>query len=635
MIELNYLILMIMKQIFTFGMAAALLMMTALGLNAQDAQNPWHLIAFENAKEVAFYNVEKVAGIEVTEKSVTVSLDNGKKISHPVAVTSFGFEPRKAGDGTANENINTSRLHVFYANGKLHFSEKVHGIAVYSVTGALVAQFAGELEEAPVYLEAGFYFIQSGKKSAKLPVFNGYGSAVAQAEVETPIRLRSNKAIKIYLNITTGSLNKSVPISVVDKLSFTAGNCIVYTRKLGNPVELADYQGVDFSVAPVHEGAEPLPAEPIDLTVEQAKKVDADNHFAFDMFRLVSKEEGANTFFSPLSLNLALGMLYNGATGDTRTEMAQVMGMTDFTEREINEYYQKISQTLMGIDPQTELGIANSIWHRHTLPVKQSFIDINKKYFDAKVKGLDFFDPAAADSINNWCAEKTRDKITEIVEKPLPGAAIMYLINALYFKSKWAYQFDKEKTYQRDFTVAGNKTVKVNMMSQQEKLPYYADQYLQCVEMPYGNDAFSMVAILPAIGSDIEQLIANLDNEKWQNIIQKLTIQRDVIVELPRFKIECTIPLRERVKDIGLRRIFFGGLENISGGDLFVSDIKQKTYIEVNEEGTEAAAVTVISIVDISTGMKSFIADRPFLYLIKEKSTGLILFIGRMDEPVE
>ena len=380
---------------------------------------------------------------------------------------------------------------------------------------------------------------------------------------------------------------------------------------------------------------EVVPFEPIILTVKQGAMAVSDNNFAFKMFKEVSTLNGANTFFSPLSVNMALGMLYNGASGETRSEMAEALGMADFTDTEINEYYQKMAQALLNIDPQTEIRIANSIWYRDGFPVKQPFINTNQTFFDAMVKALDFNSSLAAGTINNWCAEKTNDRIKEIIQGQIPGDVVMYLINALYFKSKWIYEFDRAHTKQDDFSIDGNRKKKVNMMEQTTYFPYYADQYLQCVELPYGNEAFSMAVILPADNMDIGQLIDYLDNTKWQQIVSNLWY-REVRLKLPRFKIECEIDLNEPVKNVGMKRIFGGGFANISDSPLFVSEIRQKTFVEVNEEGTEAAAVTVIAMpTSIPPPPVQFFANRPFLYLIKEKSTGVILFIGRMDEPVE
>jgi len=384
---------------------------------------------------------------------------------------------------------------------------------------------------------------------------------------------------------------------------------------------------------------DPQSFEPIELTVKQGEKANADNRFAFNMFKEVSALEGANTFFSPLSLNIALGMLYNGASGATRTEMAEVLGMADFTATEINEYYQKVSQALLKIDPLTEIGIANSIWYRDGFPVRQLFIDVNQNYFDAVVEALDFSKSDAADIINQWCADKTKDKIKGIIEQQIPDNVMMYLINALYFKSKWQSKFNTWDTKQDNFTKANNVKKKVHLMEQTTPFPYYADKHLQCVEIPYGNRAFSMVAVLPADNMNIDELINYLDDTKWQNIIKNLRKQ-NVRLRLPRFKIECNILLNQPVKNVGMKRIFSGNFANISDFPFLVSYIKQKTFVEVNENGTEAAAVTVIGgasspgPVDPVTSVP-FFTNRPFLYLIKEKSTGAILFIGRMDDPNE
>ena len=408
--------------------------------------------------------------------------------------------------------------------------------------------------------------------------------------------------------------------------------------EMGDLDEIEKVEPDDDKVDQPQEPVEYKPFEPIELTAKQGEKASIDNRFAFKMFKEVSKQKGENTFFSPLSLSFALGMLHNGASGETRTEMQEVLGMAGYTEQEINEYYQKMMKALLESDPLVELNIANSIWYRKGFVAKQPFIETNKTYFDAMVKGLDFSNPDAADTINNWCAEHTKDKIKAIIQKPINPDIVMYLINALYFKGQWVFQFNKNFTKQEVFTQSDKQELKVDLMEQTTYLPYYADQYVQCVEMPYGNQAFSMVAILPANNMNIEQLIEYLDGEAWQNIVDNMKDRKNVNLKMPRFKIECDIPLNEPVVNVGMKRIFMsGGLYNISDDLLRVSEIKQKTYVEVNEKGTEAAAVTVIAIVD-SAGPPPpppipFFANRPFLYLIKEKSTGVILFIGRLDKP--
>jgi serine protease inhibitor len=383
------------------------------------------------------------------------------------------------------------------------------------------------------------------------------------------------------------------------------------------------------------------PAEPIQLTAKQSKRAEADNSFAFKMFREVSNHNGDNAFFSPLSINIALGMLFNGASGDTHSEIVEALGIADFSETEINEYYQKISQALLEIDPTMDIAIANSIWYRNNFSVKNRFVEIGKEYFDAEVQALNFNSSRAANTINNWCAEKTNNKIKNLIGSAIPNDMMMYLVNALYFKNQWQMdlKFDKEKTKLDNFTKANNQKKKVNMMEQTSLMYYYADEKMQCVEMDYGNRAFSMVAILPSNNMNINQLIDYLDNEKLLNAVNNFRWQK-VWLKLPRFKIECDFSLSEPLKYLGLGQMFNGGFANISDDDLWVSDIIQKTFVEVNEEGTEAAAATTVIMVGASGRPKKvepvrFFADRPFLFLIREKSTGVILFIGRMDEPSE
>ncbi|MDR2586052.1 MAG: serpin family protein [Prevotellaceae bacterium] len=384
---------------------------------------------------------------------------------------------------------------------------------------------------------------------------------------------------------------------------------------------------------------QPDPAKPIVLTTKQGEKVAGDNVFSFNLFRQVATSDNKeNAFISPLSVTMALGMLYNGTSPDAREEMANTLQMSNFSDTEINEYYQTMSKALLKVDPLTSMAIANSIWSEKTYPVKQSFVDVNKKYFDAEVQSLDFKLKSTLDAINKRCKKKTNDKIIKILDD-IPGDAIMYLINAVYFKSKWQSEFDKKDTKREDFTREGGVRQQVDMMNQTATFPYYEDNDLQVIEMPYGNGAFSMVAILPADGKTLDELVNTIDNDIWNNVLSNLR-ERKVQIKFPRFKIECEFSLVNPIKNMGMQLIFKtgGNLNGIADDPrLFVSEIKHKTFVEVNEEGTEAAAVTAIEMRLASIGPSSqpqFFANRPFLYLIKEKSTGAILFIGRMDKPV-
>jgi len=248
-----------MKRNFTLGLAVSALMalITAV-VNAQDVDNPWHLVAFENDEEVAFYNTEMITGIEATTQNVTISLDNGKEFTHPTETATFGFEPRKDGTGTANEAITTPGWSVSYTNNRLHFSKPVTGISVYTIYGTLVTQFTGIFTEIPVNLSQGIYIVKADGKSAKVFVGNNSnGSAVAQPIVQSkpvanssnPVNLRAGN-IKIYWNITASNSTMSVEIPNVEKFYFTAENSIVFTLKNGNTIELTDYKGVEFTIEP-------------------------------------------------------------------------------------------------------------------------------------------------------------------------------------------------------------------------------------------------------------------------------------------------------------------------------------------------------------------------------------------------
>lgn len=382
------------------------------------------------------------------------------------------------------------------------------------------------------------------------------------------------------------------------------------------------------------------PAKSVKLTGEQREKVNADNGLAFKIFKEVSESRGKNIFFSPFSLNMAMGMLYIGASGETRKEMGEVLNTDGFSEFEFNDYYQTISQELQAIDPTTEIAIANALWYHSGLQVKEAFVETGKSFFDADVVSLDFDDAKSVSVINNWCREKTRGRINNMVANLNQNENII-LTNALYFKSKWEKEkkFKKENTKLDDFTKSDQTISRVNMMEQTTELPYYADKYLECVELSYGNKAFSMIVILPPEDATIDHLIDHLSTVNWNRIVNDMKQER-VWLKIPRFKMECDLPLNQPLIDAGIGQIFNGDFSNIANENLSVSNVLQKTFVEVDEEGTEAAAITSSMIVGYGT-MRTpnepipFFANRPFLCLIREKSSGVILFIGRVDDPRE
>jgi serpin B len=372
-------------------------------------------------------------------------------------------------------------------------------------------------------------------------------------------------------------------------------------------------------------------AKPIVLNAKQQIRVAQDNEFAFDLFKKTIEDSGeTNVFVSPLSVSIALGMTWNGATDETKTGMEAALKMSGLSVDEINEYYKVMLTTLPGIDPTTKLNLANSIWYRLGYPVKQDFFNVNRNYFDAEVRELDFAQAWAVDTINNWCARKTNNFITDILDE-IPGDAVMYLINTVYFKGIWRKQFDKKLTKEKPFTNEANSHVNVNMMYQKDTFNYTSDAYAQYLDMPYGNKAFSMTVILPNEGKDINDVLQNLSVENWYTNLNNLASQ-EVEVYFPRFKLKNKFLLNDVLKSMGMQRAFEDRNEfrNIADASLFISRVLHDTYIEVTEEGTEAAAVTVVELREKASLNAVVNVNRPFLFVIREQSTGVILFIGKI-----
>jgi serpin B len=331
-------------------------------------------------------------------------------------------------------------------------------------------------------------------------------------------------------------------------------------------------------------------------------------------------------------MSIALGMAWNGANNETKTEMEKVLNMSGMTVEEINEYYQIMQSTLPKVDNKTKLNIANSIWYRTGFPVKAEYLDVNKEYFNAEVKELDFAKAWALDTINNWCARKTNNLIKKPLDQISPDA-MMYLINAIYYKGIWANKFDKKETRVRTFTNEKNVQSDVNMMQKTDTFAYTSDEIAQYLDLPYGNGSFSMTVILPNEGKTTNDVLKNLSVESWNKTLNNLTTKR-VEVKLPRFKVQNTYEMKDILTSMGMIQAFtdeadFSGISNLR---LFISRVIHSTYCEVNEEGTEAAAVTIIEFELTSMPINPIIfnANRPFLFFIREKNTGVILFAAKM-----
>ena len=374
-----------------------------------------------------------------------------------------------------------------------------------------------------------------------------------------------------------------------------------------------------------------------DLTASEKKLTESDNRFGLKIFQQINSQEGnKNIFISPLSISMALGMAYNGAEGNTKEQMRQVLEYDDLNDREINESYKSLIELLSNLDPKVIFNIANSIWYRDGFEVEDEFINLNTSYFDAVVRELNFSDEGAADIINDWVSENTKDKIKEIVEKPINPLTIMFIINAIYFKGTWTYEFDEEYTTDDKFYLSDGSQITCEMMHQKCDLGYFENDDFQVVDLPYGDEQYSMTVFLPKPGRDIDSLITDITDENWNRWLSFLSTQ-EVNLYLPKFKLEYYKKLNYDLQALGMTDAFGNAdfTRITKDGEIYISDVKHKSFIDVNEEGTEAAAVTVIefrveSVEDSPTVMR---IDRPFLFAIRENSSGTILFIGKIVEP--
>ena len=380
--------------------------------------------------------------------------------------------------------------------------------------------------------------------------------------------------------------------------------------------------------------SEPNERVDIPLSRSELEMTEVGNEFAFEFFKtIVAGEKKENLFVSPLSASIALSMCTNGAANETLEEMKATLGFKDYSLDEMNAYYKKLVEGLLAVDNTTTLGIANSIWIRSGFNVKQPFIDLNKDVYDAEVRTLDFNSQAVA-AINQWCSDKTNKRIPEVLEEISPNM-MLFLINALYFKGTWTSEFDKSNTAKEDFTTTSGQKQKVDLMHQVCQTPYVKDNGLQIVELPYGNQAFSMIVLLPEESSSINDAIQQLTAENW-NKWMKALYTNPVDIKLPKFKLEYERDLKEDLQKMGMVLPFSeetANFSNMTSDRLFIGLVKQNTFVEVNEEGTEAAAVTIIGGEVTSAGDDHTVyvhVNRPFIYAIKEKSTGAILFMGKM-----
>jgi len=394
-----------------------------------------------------------------------------------------------------------------------------------------------------------------------------------------------------------------------------------------------------LGVMPSCEKMDPPSKEPrkVVLNKKAAEILQADRQFAFELFKeVLANNEEDNMMISALSTSYALGMTLNGANGDTRDAFRQVLHFEGLTDQEVNESYLDLMSQLVSLDQKVQFSIANSIWYKLGYDVLETFTDTNREYFDAAVEELDFSAPGAKDIINGWIEDKTNDKIQDMLDF-IPVDAVMYLVNAIYFDATWKYQFDPEETFQDNFKLEEGGTHPCDFMQVEGSFNYRSQENFTAVELPYGDSAFSMVALLPQPDVSVNELVDLLDAESWDSWMNA-ACPANVLLQFPKFKYGYKLLLNDPLIELGLGVAFtenadFTGIT--PGGDIHISRVIHQTFIDVNEEGTEAAAATIIEVryTSAPSGTVTLRFDKPFLYMIKENSTGALLFMGKVGKP--
>ena len=364
--------------------------------------------------------------------------------------------------------------------------------------------------------------------------------------------------------------------------------------------------------------------------------VEANTEFAFEIFKQLNEEDANESIFiSPLSIATALTMTYNGARSTTKDAMAQALQYRGMDIEALNEGYKYLLQYLQHADSKITLDINNSIWMREGEKINEDFIDINKNTFDAYIKAMDFSKQGAADEINDWIDNATNGKITEMIDPPISQQIVMFLINAIYFKGDWTEPFDEKRTFDTVFNTESGQTNDIKMMRRTGKVMYGQGEDYKAVRLPYGKEQMAMYAILPAEDIKINDFISTLNTQKWQDIKNNLSEVNDVTLQIPRFELEYGIKqLNDSLTAIGMGEAFSGGADfsGICPG-IFIDEVLHKAVIEVNEEGSEAAAATVVVMKESAVlDPITFIADRPFVFIIADDATDTILFMGKVME---
>ena len=396
---------------------------------------------------------------------------------------------------------------------------------------------------------------------------------------------------------------------------------------------------------PVDSGAGSTPGETVPLAQRSdfamdSRLVEAQTQFGFNLLAAILQEEsGQNILISPASVAIALSMAYNGADGDTQQAMAQTLALQDINPKVANAASAALINALSNSDPEVRVDIANSLWVRQGFPLQSAFVEQVSEFYNADVTNLDFSNSSAPETINAWVAEKTAGKISQMVDQISPDD-ILFILNAVYFKGNWTHAFDSERTTQQPFSLLNGATIQHPQMAQEDEYRYYETDQFQAVSLPYGDGRFSFYVFLPKQTSSLSDFQSSLSAETWSDWMTQFQ-QRIGSIKLPRFQFEYEKGLKAILETLGMGIAFDPTQANfakLSSAPTYISQVKHKTLIEVNEEGSEAAGSTSIGVTVTSIPLEpeppfEMVVDRPFFMAIRDNSTGAILFMGSIVEP--
>jgi serine protease inhibitor len=371
---------------------------------------------------------------------------------------------------------------------------------------------------------------------------------------------------------------------------------------------------------------------------DSARLAAANTGFAFDLFhQIVQEQPDANVFISPFSVSMVLQMIENGAAGVTKQEMEQVLHIAGLPAEGLNPSCETLNRLLRS-QTNVTLEMANAIWYKQGIPLKPAFASVNKEFFEAELGPVDFARPQSAQIINTWADRSTHGKIQDIVRWPFDPATRVVLANAIYFKGKWERPFEKKDTKPHLFYAADGDKKVVPTMWQHGRLAYQTGDDFQAVRLPYAGRRLWMDVYLPATNSSLAKLLSRFNAPRERDRLLGEFLEREGTLALPRFKLEYSVRLNDSLQALGMKHAFHdANFSRMSDEPLEISAVKQKSCVEVNEEGTEAAAVAtgIMQTTAVLRPQSPFemIVDRPFFLVIEDHQTQSVLFMGVVNDP--